>query len=83
MKLTDLRKLYSQRLKQVNSDWLTVEIHPTRLKEHILLTLGDECQTFTKGRDVLIPTKTKSADLLSEAMSQDLFEVEAKKINRS
>ena len=54
MKLTDIRKVYSKRLKQVNCDWLTVEIHPTRFKEHLLLFSGDEWQAFTKGREVLL-----------------------------
>ena len=80
MKLADLRNLYSQRLQQVRSDWLTVNIHPTRFKEHLLLKLGDEWQVYTKGRDVLLSTKSKAGSLMLESLTQELSEEEAKKI---
>ena len=80
MKLTDLRKLYSQRLQQVGSDWLMVKIHLTRFKEHLLSKLGSEWQAFTKGRDVLLSTKTKAGSVLSESLTRGLSEEEAEKI---
>ena len=80
MKVADLRKLYSQRLEQVGSDWLGIDIHPTRFKEHLLLKLGSEWEAFNKGRDVLLSTKTKASSLLSESLKHELSEEEAKKI---
>ena len=80
MKLTDLRKFYSQQLQQVDSDCLKMEIPPTRFKEHLLMNLGDEWQAFTKGRDVLLSTKSKTSSLLSDSLTQDVSEDKAKKI---
>jgi hypothetical protein len=68
MKLAYLKKLYIQRLQQVGSEWLMVQIHPTRFKEHLLLKLGDKWQAFTQGRDVLLSTKTKAGSLLSGSL---------------
>ena len=80
MKLTDLRKFYSQQLQQVDSDCLKMEIPLTRFKEHLLMNLGDEWQAFTKGRDVLLSTKSKTSSLLSDSLTQDVSEDKAKKI---
>ena len=41
VKLSDIKKLYSQRLHKINSDWKDTVIHSTRFKEHILKRLGE------------------------------------------
>lgn len=45
-----------------------------------MLKLGGEWEAFTKGRDVLLSSKTKVGSLLSESLTQELSEEEAKKI---
>ena len=80
IRLSDLQKLYSQHLQQVGSSWSTVSIQPTWFKEHLLQRLGGEWQAFAKGRDVFLTSKATVGSLLSELISQDLSEDEAKKI---
>ena len=80
IRLSDLKKFYSQHLQQVGSSWSTINIHPTRFKEHLLQRLGGEWQALAKGRDVFSTSKATVGSLLSESISQHLSEDEAKKI---
>ena len=71
IRLSDRKKLYSQRLQQVVSSSSTLSIHPTRFKEHLLQRLGGEWQAFAKGCNVFLTSKATVGSLPSESISQD------------
>lgn len=80
MKLADLKKLYIRKLEELNSEWLSVTIHTTRFKEHILNKLGDDWEDFSSGRDIILSTKMKCGQVLMDSMERFVSEEEAKKI---
>ncbi len=69
LKFADLRKLYDQRLVQLNSDWTGSYVHPTRFKEHLLQKLGPDWSEYieAEGRDIYISQKKTVGAALAQA----------------
>ena len=80
IKLSELRKLCEQRLKTLASDWIRVNIHPTRFKEHLLNKLGPDWAAFQQGREVYISNKETVGTALAETARLQVTDEEAQKI---
>ena len=80
VKLSDMKRLYSQRLRNIKSDWENLTVNSTRFKEHILKRLGDGWHAFNKGKEVLISNNFTTSSVLMEAVKQGLTEDDATKI---
>lgn len=80
LKMSQLRKLYRQRLETLGSDWMGVNIHPTRFKEHLLNKLGPDWVAFQQGREVYISNKQTVGAVLAATAQLQVTDDEAQKI---
>ena len=65
-KLSELRRLYDQRLQLLGSDWIGVNIHSTMFKEYLLNKLGDDWCAVQEGKEVYIAQKKTVGAALAE-----------------
>ena len=72
VKLSDMKRLYSERLRNINSDWENLTVNSTRFKEHILKRLGDGWHAFNKGKEVFFSNNFTTSSELMEAVKQGL-----------
>lgn len=79
-KLADLRKLYDQKLMQLESDWVGKLVHATRFKDHILEKLGPQWSEYSAGRDVFITRKKTAGAAVAETARLQVTEAEAMKL---
>ena len=77
--LSVLTRLYDQRLQILGSDWIGVNVHPTRFKEHLIKKLGPDWCAFHEGREVYISHKKTVGAALAETARLQVTEDEADK----
>ena len=79
-KLSVLRRLYDQRLQIPDSDWIGVNVHSSRFKEHLLHKLGPEWCAFQEGKELYSSHKKTVGTALAETARLQVTEDKAEKI---
>ena len=80
VKLSELRKLYEQRLQLLNSEWINTRVQPSRFKEHLLEKLGPDWSAYLDGREIYISHRKTVGAALAETARLHVTDDEAKKI---
>jgi hypothetical protein len=58
LKLSNLTKLYKERLQATGSRWASSLLHATRFKEYLLMKLGTEWRATKEGKEIILSSSS-------------------------